>query len=126
MRTRLLLPAAALVVALAAAGCGGNDNNKSGSNGPAGGNPASGKGPVTIQMRNIQFSPRSVTVAAGTQVTWINEDNVDHNVKADTNATFKSDDFGKGGTYQFTPETKGTITYECTLHPGMTATLKVV
>jgi plastocyanin len=116
MKIRLLLPALACV---AVAGCGGSDSGSS-SAAPA------PDGPVTIDMKNIQFAPKAQSVKAGQKVTWLNQDSVDHDVKADSGADFKSDQFGKGGKFAFTPQKAGEITYECTLHPGMTGTLKVV
>jgi len=64
-------------------------------------------------------------VKAGQTVTWTNEDDVAHNVIADSGASFKSDLLNKGGTFTFTPKKAGTIEYECTIHPGMKATLNV-
>ena len=113
---RFLIPLACL----AAAGCGSSSD--SGSKAA----PAPTGGAVAISMQNIQFSPKDQTVKVGQKVTWTNEDSVDHNVKADSGADFHSSEFGKGGTFSFTPTKAGTIKYECTLHPGMTGTLKVV
>ena len=79
---------------------------------------------MTVQMILIAFSPKSVTVKVGQKVTWTNQDAVDHNVIAN-DGTFKSGDFGQNGTYSFTPKKAGKIEYQCTLHPGMTATLNV-
>jgi plastocyanin len=76
-------------------------------------------------MQNIAFDPKAVTVKVGQKVTWTNEDTVDHNVTSQSGETIKSDNFGKGGTFSFTPKTAGKISYVCTLHPGMTATLTV-
>ena len=36
-----------------------------------------------------------------------------------------NDNFGKGGTFSFTPTKAGKISYVCTIHPGMTGTLTV-
>ena len=44
---------------------------------------------------------------------------------AQSGADFKSDDFGKGGTFSYTPDKAGTIKYTCTLHSGMDGTLEV-
>jgi plastocyanin len=115
------------LVALVAAGCGGGSSGSGGtSSAPAStaGASSSGGG-VTIKMANIAFDPKSTTVKVGQKVTWVNDDSVDHNVTADSGADFKSKDFGKGGTFSFTPTKAGTIKYECTIHPGMTATLTV-
>ena len=125
MRRMLLLLCA--VVALAAAGCGGGDDNGGSSSGSAPSTSAasSSGGGVAIKMQNIQFAPKDVTVKVGQKVTWTNDDSTDHNVTAESGADFKSKDFGNGETFSFTPDKAGTIKYECTLHPGMTATLTV-
>jgi plastocyanin len=122
MRRILLLLCA--VVALAAAGCGGSDDNSSSSSTPAASSSSSGGG-VAIKMANIAFDPKAVTVKVGQKITWTNDDSTDHNVTADSGADFKSKDFGKGATFDFTPDKAGTIAYECTLHPGMKATITV-
>jgi plastocyanin len=127
---RILLVLCA-VVALAAAGCGGSDDNGgSDTSGGAGAGststaPSSGGGDVAIKMQNIAFDPKSTTVKVDQKITWTNDDSTDHNVTADSGADFKSKDFGKDGTFSFTPDKAGTIKYECTLHPGMTATITV-
>lgn len=130
MNMRRILLALGAVVALAAAGCGGS-NSSSTSSGSSSSAPAStaaassSGGGVTIKMQNIAFDPKSVTVKVGQKVTWTNEDTVDHNVTSQSGETIKSDNFGKGGTFSFTPKKAGTIKYVCTIHPGMTATLTV-
>jgi plastocyanin len=118
-------------VALAAAGCGGSDDNGGSDTGGGAGAgststaPSSGGGDVAVTMQNIAFDPKSTTVKVGQKITWTNDDSTDHNVTADSGADFKSKDFGKDGTFSFTPDKAGTIKYECTLHPGMTATITV-
>lgn len=115
----LALPAA---LALVAAGCGGSSSSDKGSS--SGGSSSEGGG-TTITMKDIQFSPASETVKVGQKVTWTNDDQVDHNVRADSGASFASKDFGSGGSYSFTPKQAGTIRYECTIHPGMVGSLEV-
>jgi plastocyanin len=116
--------------ALAAAGCGSSNSKSTTSSQPAapasnGGTAAPGGG-ATIKMQNITFNPKTKTVKVGQKVTWTNEDDVPHNVTTTGGAAkFASKDFGKGGTYSFTPTKPGTIQYTCTLHPGMDATLTV-
>jgi plastocyanin len=122
MDMRRILLALCAVVALAAAGCGGNDDSSSSSTSTAA---ASSGGGVAIKMANIAFDPKDVTVKVGQKITWTNDDSTDHNVTADSGADFKSDNFGKGATFEFTPDKAGTIKYECTIHPGMTATITV-
>jgi plastocyanin len=121
---RILLGLCA-VVALAAAGCGGGDDGGSTSSAPASTAASSSGGGVAIKLQNIAFDPKAVTVKVGQKITWTNDDSTDHNVTADSGADFKSDDFGNGGTFSFTPDKAGTVKYECTIHPGMTGTLTV-
>lgn len=73
-------------------------------------------GTATVTMEDILFEPERLEVEAGTTVTWINEDNVEHNV-IEANDLFRTDDFGEGGTFEFTFDTAGTYNYVCTLHP---------
>jgi plastocyanin len=125
---RRIVLALCAVVALAAAGCGGSNSSSTSSGSSSGASTAaasSSGGGVTIKMQNIAFDPKAVTVKVGQKVTWTNEDTVDHNVTSQSGETIKSDNFGKGGTFSFTPKTAGKISYVCTLHPGMTATLTV-
>ena len=122
MKRFLLLP----MLCLAAAGCGSSSSSNT-STAPASA-PASSSsgGAVTINMQNIQFAPKSQTVKVGQKVTWVNQDSVDHDVKAQSGASFSSAQFGKGGKFSFTPTKAGEIKYVCTLHPGMDGTLTVV
>ena len=129
-RIFLLLPLCA-ALGLVAAGCG-SSNNGGGNTSTAAGQgtssaPASssGGGEVEIKMQNIAFDPKAVSVKVGQKVKWENEDSVDHNVIANSGATFKSKTFGKGASFEFTADKAGTIKYVCTIHPGMTGTLNV-
>lgn len=125
MRRILLALCAVLALALGLAACGGGDDNGGGSTSSTPAASSGGGGEVEIKMQNIQFAPKDTTVKVGQKVKWVNEDSTDHNVTSDSGADFKSDDFGKGSSFEFTPDKAGTIKYECTLHPGMTATLNV-
>jgi plastocyanin len=87
--------------------------------------PAAAGGVVAIQMKNTSFQPKTVTAKVGQTVKWTNEDSFDHNVKADTGEDFKSKDVGQGGTYSYKLDKAGTITYECTIHPGMRGSITV-
>jgi plastocyanin len=119
------------VVALAAAGCGSSNSSSSSDNSSSSSSSSSpssapaaatGGGTVTIDMKDIQFAPSSATVKVGQTVKWVNEDDVPHNV---TGGPLKSKTFGNGGTFEFTPKKAETISYVCTIHPGMKATLTV-
>jgi plastocyanin len=113
---RRLLPLVLVAGALAAAGCGGGD-------GGGGGAPVATN---AIGMQDLKFDPASARVTVGQKVTWTNDESIPHDVKATSGADFKSETFGKGGTFSFTPTKAGKIEYVCTLHPGMDGTLDVV
>jgi plastocyanin len=80
-------------------------------------------------MKNIQFSPKALTVSKGTTVTWTNEDSVNHDVTKTSGPGPKfasgTGNIGSGGTYKMTFNTPGTIQYRCTIHPGMAGTIVV-
>jgi plastocyanin len=119
---RLLALLAVMAIALVAAGCGGS-SKKSSSSTAAGSPPAAAPGAVS--MKGLRFHPDNTTVRVGQKVTWTNDDSVDHNVTATKGAKFMSQAFGGGKTYSFTPRKPGTISYVCTLHPGMAGKLIV-
>ena len=124
MNMRRIVPALCAVVALAAAGCGSSNSSSTSSGSSSSGStstPAasSSGGGVAIKMQNIAFAPKDVTVKVGQKITWTNDDSVDHNVTSQSGESIKSDNFGKGATFEFTADKAGKITYECTLHPNM-------
>ncbi len=73
------------------------------------------------------YSPRSLTVTAGTTVTWTNEDIVPHTVTSGTSdgtvvspdGTFDSGNIAVGDTWSVTFDEPGTFSYYCTPHPWM-------
>jgi plastocyanin len=123
------LPILLAASALAVAGCGSSssDSSSSSSSKKSSSSSSASAGTATnaIKMQNIQFSPKAASVKVGQKVTWTNEDGTDHNVTATGGASFKSQDFGKGKTYSFTPKKAGVIKYTCTIHPGMDGVLTV-
>jgi len=78
--------------------------------------------PNTIVIKNFAFSPATLTVKAGTVVTWTNNDSVTHNIKS---TGFNSPDLATGDSFKFTFNTAGTYSYNCGIHPTMTGTIVV-
>jgi plastocyanin len=95
------------------------------SSGTAAPAPAYPTAAAAVAMKNIQFAPKDLAAKAGQTITWTNQDSVDHNVTAVGGASFKSANFGKGGTYRYRPASAGRISYVCTLHPGTAGTITV-
>ena len=80
--------------------------------------------PVAITVQNFAFSPASVSVPAGTTVTWTNQDAATHQIASDTGA-FMGNPIGQGSSYSFTFTTPGTFPYHCAIHPSMKGTITV-
>ena len=70
------------------------------------------------------FSPKTLTVRAGTTVTWFNGDTVIHTITSDT-GLFDSGNRAPGAFYNHTFAQAGTYAYHCTPHPSMTGTIVV-
>jgi plastocyanin len=111
---RKLIPTV-LLAALAA--CGGSSMPTSPGTGGGTGNPP----PNTINVVNNSFSPSTLTVAAGTTVTWSwSSTAVDHNVVPDDGSTPTMSGAPTNGphTYTFTFTNPGTYHFHCQVHGG--------
>lgn len=77
-----------------------------------------------IEIKEHKYSPATLTVPAGTTVTWINHDDDVHTVTSSAQAfTSRGIDTDESFSYTFTKP--GTYIYFCTLHPLMTARIVV-
>ncbi len=79
-----------------------------------------------IKIDNFSFTPLSLTVPAGTVVTWINHDDIPHTVVSDDRATFKSHALDTDDKFTFKFDRPGTYSYFCSIHPKMTAKVMVL
>lgn len=70
-----------------------------------------------VAIKNFAFSPATLTVKAGTTVTWTNQDSATHDVKGDA---FASEPLSQGETFSFTFDKAGNYDYICSFHPSMT------
>ena len=77
-----------------------------------------------VSIDNFTFGPQTLTVKAGTTVTWTNKDDIPHTVAA-VNKEFRSKALDTDDAYTFTFTTPGTYAYFCSLHPHMTGTIVV-
>ena len=77
-----------------------------------------------ISIDNFTFSPQTLTVPAGTKVTWINHDDVPHTV-VDTGKRFKSAALDTDDKFSFTFTIAGEYTYFCGIHTHMTGKIIV-
>src|SRR6476620_9939707 len=79
---------------------------------------AAATSPTAVQIDNFAFAPATLTVAAGTTVTWKNEDDSPHRI-GDKNGTFKSAALDTDDTFSHTFAAPGEYPYICTIHPYM-------
>jgi plastocyanin len=102
-------------------GCGSTATGSRGSGGSTAASPAAN----TIVIKNFTFVPASLTVAPGTKITVINDDQAPHTVTAN-DKSFDSGIIHGGQRGEVTAPTKpGSYPYICTIHQYMTGTLIV-
>jgi amicyanin len=80
---------------------------------------------TAISIDNFTFTPATVTIKAGTTVTWSNKDDIPHGIAATGNAFAKSKTLDTDDSYSFTFTTPGTYQYFCYIHPHMTGKIVV-
>jgi len=78
----------------------------------------------TVHIRNYAYMPASLTVRAGTRVTFVNDDEEPHTVTA-RDHSFDSDAIDTHGSWQHTFAKAGRYAYFCEMHPYMKGTLVV-
>ncbi|HLW54879.1 MAG TPA: cupredoxin family copper-binding protein [Candidatus Angelobacter sp.] len=77
-----------------------------------------------VKIDNFSFTPATLTVAAGTKVTWTNHDDIPHNVVSD-DKSIKSKTLDTNESFSFTFAKPGTYPYFCSIHPKMTGKVVV-
>ena len=89
-------------------------------------NPADQQGSaVEVKVDNFSFAPASLTVPAGTTVTWTNQDDVPHTIVDSEGKQFKSSVLDTDQKFSYTFSKPGTYTYYCSVHPKMTGKIVV-
>jgi plastocyanin len=79
-----------------------------------------------IAIDNFSFSPAKLTVSVGSQVTWVNHDDVPHTVTSTAKPKlFNSGTMDTEDQFIHVFKTPGTYDYFCALHPKMTAQIIV-
>jgi plastocyanin len=113
---RLVLLALVSLLALALGACGSDTPSNAA---PAAADNASGP---TVTIKDLAYTPETLTVKAGATVTWVWQDGaIAHDVKGDG---FRSK-VQSEGTFGHRFTQPGTYQYLCTLHPNMTGTIEV-
>jgi plastocyanin len=78
-----------------------------------------------VRIDNFSFSPKEITVAVGTTVTWTNHDDVPHVVASADDQFRKSPALDTDESFSHTFSTAGSYTYFCSIHPHMTGKIIV-
>ena len=79
----------------------------------------------SVSIDNFTFTPKTLTVKAGTTVTWTNKDDIPHGIAWTNNAFKRSQALDTNDSASLTFTTPGTYQYFCYLHPHMTGTIVV-
>ena len=77
-----------------------------------------------VVIQNFAFQPSTLTVKAGTKVTWVNRDDEPHTA-TDTDKRFGSKALDTGDRFSMEFTHAGTYNYYCALHPKMTGQIIV-
>ena len=86
--------------------------------------PAAAQVNAEVNIDNFTFQPQTLTVKAGTMITWTNRDDIPHTVTS-SDALFKSKTLDTDDKFTFTPTKPGTYSYFCSIHPKMTGKVVV-
>jgi plastocyanin len=122
---------AALVGTVLVSGCGSGTTSSapaSSTTSAAGGSTAAAAPAeaVTVQVKNMQFTPDTVTVKAGGTVTWNFADRFPHAVQGIGDSAMGIDSpIFNTGKWSHTFTVPGTYRYLCPLHPDMHGTVTV-
>jgi plastocyanin len=104
----------------------GGSGGSSGSGGSTGSGGSGAKpGAQSVMVMNYSFMPASITVSAGTKVTWTNDDTVAHTVTSSGGGPLNSPSIAPNSSWSYTFATPGTYRYFCAIHPNMTGTVTV-
>ena len=79
---------------------------------------------MEVKIDNFSFGPATLTVPAGTTVTWTNRDDIPHTVVS-TDGVFKSKVLDTDDKFSYTFSKTGTYPYFCSIHPKMTGKIIV-
>jgi plastocyanin len=76
-----------------------------------------------VAIQGMQFVPGELTASTGDTIVWVNEDIVPHTATAA--GVFDSGVIASKAEWRFVVEDGGVVSYGCTMHPTMHATLTV-
>jgi len=119
-----------VVTSLALAACGGTDASSEPGEPTEAAESEPAVGGSEVSLAGFAFDPGDLTVAAGTNVTFTNDDSTAHTVTEGTNGAPVDDpiideELAAGASTTFTFDEPGTYDITCRIHPDMQLTVTV-
>lgn len=74
---------------------------------------------VAVDIKDFAYNPATLTIPAGSTVTWTNDDTVPHTATAQDRAALQSGTLEPGASFSQTFATPGTYDYFCEFHANM-------
>jgi plastocyanin len=79
---------------------------------------------ASVSIASFAFDPDALELAAGSRVTWTNDDPTPHTVTAEDGA-FDSGAIDPGAAFSVRIDGDGSVAYRCMIHPDMVGTITV-
>jgi plastocyanin len=108
-----------------AAACGGGGGSDTPVNPIIPSTPAAPVATTSVSLQNDTFNPRDILVSPSAVVTFTNNDHLAHNVIFASQNIASITDWTSGDRTATMPAAPGTYSYTCTIHAGMSGTVKV-
>ena len=122
---KTFLHALTALLLLLTAACGGGGGSADTSADSAAADSTGGGGSEAVAISGQKYAPATLTVSAGSSVTWTNDDEVPHTVTFDDDAVKSSDQLAKGDTFEASFADAGSYAYVCAIHPEMKGSVTV-
>ena len=90
----------------------------------AAGSPETTASAAEVKIDNFAYTPGVITMKVGTEVAWINHDDIPHTVDS-TQGKFKSAALDTDNKFQFRFTEPGEYPFYCRMHPKMTGKVVV-
>ena len=75
-----------------------------------------------IIINAASFSPSTLSVSAGSTITFVNSDNSVHSIRTLDSTTIRTNDLAPGTSFIFKKDTTGVFNYHCPHHPTVQGT----
>lgn len=85
---------------------------------------AAAEGDTTVDIVEFLYEPEDVTVAAGSTITFVNQDKAPHTATAD-DSSFDTEKLAQGDEAEVTFDEPGSYSYYCRFHAFMKANVEV-